>query len=136
MKDKAILIGWIIGLLLLISLIWILTAPLQSHYLLRTVNNILINNEDPRRLSEPVKQPRSKAEPLGYWFSISGSTDKMFVFGVFQDGILVPLGAIVSSNGSVKQLLPLSAHAVQSFEIIPKSILQMYVSRIEEGYKQ
>jgi hypothetical protein len=60
-------------------------------------------------------------------------TDKMFVFTVFQDGILIPLGAIVSSNGTVNEILPLSAHAVQVFDNFPKSVLQTYIDRIEDA---
>jgi len=136
MRDKAILFGWIAGLLLLISLLWIFTTPLQAHYLLRTVNNVLINNNDTRRLLEYLPNRQGKADLLGYWFSLNNSADKMFVFSVFQDGILVPLGAVVSSSGFVKEVMPLSAHAVQIFDVMPESILQMYVNRIEEGYRE
>ena len=59
------------------------------------------------------------------------STDKMFVFAVFKDGILVPIGAIISDNGKVNELIPLSAHAVQIMDDLPQSILQIYITRIE-----
>jgi len=131
LKDKAILIGWITGLLLLISILWVLTAQFQANNLLRTVNSVLISNEDPRRLSEYNHQKTAKADVLGYWYSLNNSNDKMFVFGVFQDGITIPLGAVVSPDGIVKEVMPLSAHAVQVFDNLPKSILQMYIKRIE-----
>lgn len=134
MRDKAILFGWIAGLLLLISLLWIFTTPLQAHYLLRTVNNVLINNNDTRRLLEYLPNRQGKADLLGYWFSLNNSADKMFVFSVFQDGILIPLGAIVTANGKVSEVIPLSVHATQIFKNLPKSILQIYINRIEEGY--
>jgi len=132
LKDKAILFGWIAGLLLLISILWILTSSVQSHNLLRTVNSVFINNEDSRRVSKFIQQKSSRADPLGYWYTMYNSTDKMFVFGIFQDGVLIPLGAILSEAGKVKEVLPLSAHASQIFENLPKSILQMYINRIEE----
>jgi hypothetical protein len=136
LKDKAILLGWITGLLLLISLLWIITQPVQSYYLMRTVNNVFINNNDTRRLSASVHAPFSqqrseKASLLGYWYSMHNTTDYMFVFAVFQDGIMVPLGAVVSPNGRVNEVIPLSAHAVYVFDRLPQSILQMYVTRIE-----
>jgi len=132
MKDKAILLGWITGLLLLISVLWISVQSVHAFNVLRAVNGVFINNDDSRRVSKYIHVKAGKAELLGYWYSMN-STDKMFVFTVFKDGILVPLGAIVSSDGTVSEILPLSAHAVQIFEGLPKSILKMYTGRIEEA---
>jgi len=136
MRDKAVLFGWIAGLLLLLSLIWIITQPLQTYYLLRTVNSVFINNNDSRRLSSHIRHKNTNAGLLGYWFSMRNSDNQMFVFTVFQNGILVPLGAIVSANGTIEEVIPLSAHAVQAFDALPESILQMYVSRIENAARR
>jgi len=130
-KDKAVLFGWVAGLLLLISLLVILTVPVQANYLLRNVNSVFMNNNDSRRLTAYIQQKPGKADPFGYWFSMLNSDNRMFVFSVFKDGILIPLGAVVSTNGTVEELIPLSAHAVQAFEALPESIIQMYVKRIE-----
>jgi len=134
MRDKALLLGWVTGLLLFISLLWIFTQPLQTHYLLRSVNSVFIGNNDPRRVSGHLKQKTGKSALLGYWFSMYNTTDNMFVFGVFQDGIMIPLGAVVSADGSVKEVMPLSAHASQVFGALPKSVLQMYINRIEGSF--
>lgn len=131
MKGKLILLGWIAGLLLLISVIWIFVQPSLAFNLMRTVNSVLINNNDPRRISTYLQAKPGKAEIFGYWYTIYNSTNKLFVFTTFRDGILVPLGAVVSSNGAVSEILPLSAHAAQIFDAMPKSVLQMYVDRIE-----
>ena len=121
MKDKAILFGWIAGLLLLISVLWILTQPLQTYYLLRTVNNVFINNNDPRRLSAFVQYRTPRAGLLGYWFLMHNSQNKMFVFTVFKDGILIPLGAVVSDYGIVEEVIPLSAHAAHVLNVSEQS---------------
>ena len=131
MKDKAVLFAWIAGLLLLISALWIFTQPLQTNYLLRTINNVLISNNDSRRLSAYMQKRAQEPGLFGYWYLMLNSTDQMFVFTVFQNGILIPLGAVVSANGTVEEIIPLSAHARQTFDELPESILQMYVSRIE-----
>jgi hypothetical protein len=133
MKDKAILLGWIIGLLLLISVLWISIQSVHAFYILRAVNGVFMNNDDSRRVSKFLHVKAGKAEALGYWYSMNDSADKMFVFTAFQDGILVPLGAIVSPDGNVGEILPLSAHAVQIFDRLPKSILQMHAGRIKEA---
>lgn len=130
-KDRVILFGWIAGLLIIISILWIFTRPVQTYYLMRSVNNVFINNGDSRRLYEFLPQKSGKAGLLGYWYSMRNSSDMMCVFTVFRDGILIPLGAIVSVHGNVQEIIPLSAHAVQIFENMPQSILQLYISRIE-----
>jgi len=132
-KDKVILFSWVAGLLILISVLWIFTQPLQSHYLMRSVNNVFINNNEIYRLSASIQKKYDKANLLGYWYSMQNTTDNMFVFAIFQDGILVPLGVIVSDDGIVKDIVPISAHAVQIFDSLPKSILQMYTVRIESS---
>jgi len=134
LKEKAILLGWITGVLLLISLLWILTSPLQSRYLLRTINTVLISNNDSRRVQSNFKIKPDKADLLGYWFLMYNSTDKMFVFTVFQDGILIPLGAVISDNGDINDVIPLSAHAAQIFNKLPDSVLKIYTQRIQAAY--
>jgi hypothetical protein len=135
LKDKAILLGWIFGLLMIISVIWIISQQAQAFNLLRTVNNVFINNDDLRRVSKYVPIKQGKASPLGYLYSMYNSSGYFFVFTVFQDGILVPLGAVISDNGSVEEIIPLSAHAVQIFDKIPISILQIHIRRIESTVK-
>jgi len=132
LKDRGILLAWVAGLLLLLTLIWILTQPVQANTLMRAVNSSLVNNDDSRRLGSFIPAKKGRAGLLGYWFSMYNSTDRMFVFGVFQNGILIPLGAIVSADNKAYEIIPLSAHAVQIFDEISESILQVYIGRIEE----
>jgi len=131
LKDKAVLLGWVAGLLAVIAAIWILTQTFQANNLLRTVNTVFINSGDSRRLLSYEGKSKEQTGLLGYWYSMYNSFDKFFVFTFFQDGILIPLGAVVSTNGTVQEVIPLSAHAMQTFEKIPNNILRIYVTRIE-----
>jgi len=137
-KDKMVLFGWITGILILISIIWISTQTIQTKYLIQSVNKMFVNINDSRRVTEYIPKKFSKIGLMGYWFSMSNTSSQMFVFTVFMDGILVPLGAFVSVNGNVEDIMPLSSHAVQVFESIPQSILQIYIERIEltTGYPE
>jgi hypothetical protein len=135
LKDRAVLLGWIAGLLIIISIIWFFSQPLQTHYLLRTVNSVLINNKDSRRVTGYLPVKSGQTGLLGFWYYMQNSSDLFFVFTVFHDGILVPLGAIVSANGSIEEIIPLSAHAVQIYDKIHDSVLQIYVRRIETTAK-
>ena len=130
-KDRAVLTSWVLVLLLLTCLIWVLTQPMQTNYLLRAVNNVFNNNNDTRRLSEYLPRKTKNPGLMGYWYSMNNTTDKMFVFAIFHDGILVPLGAVVSDDGFVKEVIPLSAHAVQIFNNLPENIIKIYIARIE-----
>ena len=132
-KDKLVLFCWITGLLLIISVFLIITQSVQAKHLMRTINSVFISNDDPRRVVSSITQKTGKADLMGYWYNFYNSQDKLFVFTVFQDGILVPLGAVVSYGGNVKEIIPLSAHARQIFENLPQSILQMHIKRIEDA---
>jgi hypothetical protein len=135
LKDKAILLGWIFGLLIITSVIWIVSQPAHAFNLLRTVNSVFINNGDSRRISKYIPVKQGITHPLGYLYSMYNSSKYFFVFTVFRDGILVPLGAVISDNGRVEEIIPLGAHATQIFNNIPESILQIHIRRIETTLK-
>jgi len=130
-KDKAILAAWITGIILLISMLWIFTQGVQASYLMRSVNKVFASNDDTRRAMAPIQQKSDSANMIGYWYSMINSTDKLFVFTVFNDGILVPLGAVVSEKGKVDEIMPLSEHAVYVFKALSEIVIQMYTNRIE-----
>jgi hypothetical protein len=131
LKDKAVLLGWIAGLLIIILVIWSFSQNIQSYNILKAVNNVFINNDDSRRLISYIPVNTNKTEIMGYWYLFNNSQEMMFVFNYFQDGILIPLGAVVSPDGNVIEIIPLSAHAIQVFDDLPQRILQMYIKRIE-----
>jgi hypothetical protein len=134
-KDKAISFCWIAGLLILIAMLWILSQPLMARYLLRTVNRAFINTGQPHRITSSLAPSRENSTLLGYWYSIVNSQDRMFVFTIMRDGILVPLGVIVSPEGDLKDMIPLSAHAMQIMDELPDKVQQIYASRIEKAAK-
>jgi len=134
-RDRLILAGWIVGLLAAITLLWALTRPLQARYLLKTVNRALVVSGDTRLLDAEIARPAGKSSLLGYWYSMYNSTQRMFVFGAIQDGILLPCGAVVSENDEVIEIIPLSAHAGQVLENMPQSVMLIYARRIETALR-
>jgi hypothetical protein len=134
-KNKAISFCWIAGLLIFIAMLWILTQPLMARYLLRTVNRVFINTGQPHRIASSLAPGRENSSLLGYWYSMVNSQDRMFVFTIMRDGILIPLGVIVSPEGDLKDMIPLSAHAMQIMDELPDKVQQMYASRIEKAAK-
>jgi hypothetical protein len=134
LKDRAIFCGWIAALLLAGGLVWVLTSGARERVLLKAINRALIQYEDPRRLGAPLPSPKipGKMPPLGSWFSLSPGSGRLFVFGLFREGMLLPCGALVSEEGRVEEVLPLSGGARQIFDRIPEGVFLPYIRRIEE----
>jgi hypothetical protein len=132
-KDWAVFLGWIGGLVLIGGIIWFLTQPLRAQVLMRSVNRALSFGEDQRRLQAalPLPRPSGSAAPQGNWYTLMNSRDSFFVFPIMRDGILILCGAQVSQTGKVVEIIPLSDHAKQVLKNIPEGIIQMYGRRIE-----
>ena len=132
LKDRAILAGWIAGLVLIASLLWSLSFPFRSFCLMRSTNKVLITMDDSRRLVAPLP-PSAGPVSLGCWYRLSGSDSGslFYVFALVQGGILVPCGAEISGKGEVLNIIPLGSHARQIMKRIPPGMIQMYIRRIE-----
>ena len=136
LKDKAILLGWITGLLLAAILLWALSFNFRSMRLMHTANRILVSMNDERRLAAPVSPPVAGPVPIGNWYRLAEPTDAdswFFVFVIMWNGILVPCGAQVNTDGQVTDILPLGSHAKKVIDRIPQGIMHMYINRIESA---
>ena len=133
LKDRLLLLGWIIGLALAAVLLWSLTFQFRSVCLMRSTNRVLASQEDLRSLSAPLPQPFASPVPLGCWYSIEDSSSLFFVFAILRDGILVPCGVEISERGEVTDLIPLGSHARKVIGRIPQGLIQVYLRRIESA---
>ncbi|MCL2762033.1 MAG: hypothetical protein FWD36_02345 [Treponema sp.] len=130
LKDRAVFLGWVAGLVLLASLLWSFSFPARAAGLMRVTNKALVAMDDERRLSAPLLH-RSTGQILGCWYSVHESDSLFFVFTIMREGILVPCGAEVSGKGEVVDIIPLGNHAKQALDRIPQNLIQIYVRRIE-----
>ena len=136
LKDRAIFLGWIAGLILASSLLWVLSYPFRATRLMHTTNRVLASMGDDRRLSAALPRQFARAAPLGCWYSLAGTSaapSLFFVFAILQNGILVPYGAEISVQGEVTSLVPLGNHARKNMDRIPPGLIQVYVRRIESA---
>ena len=133
LKDRAILLGWIVGLLLIPSLLWSLSFPFRATGLMRSANRILIAQNDERRLASPLSQQFAAPVPLGCWYRLANSNSLFFVFAILQDGILVPCGVEISDQGEATGFVPLGSHALKVIDRIPQGLIQVYLRRIESA---
>jgi hypothetical protein len=128
-KDGGIFMGWLAGLILIGCMMWVFTQPLRSTALMRSANRVLLEAQDPRRLGEPLPLAALSGTmaPIGTWYALTGSGDRAVVFSVIADGICASYIAMISNQGRVESLIPLSGH----LERLPREILRPYIRRIE-----
>jgi hypothetical protein len=133
LKNGAILLGWAGGIILAGTLLWALTQPLRDRALMRSVNRIFAAANESRRLAEVLPRPRVSGRnmPMGSWFALADSQERLFVFPVIRDGVMVPCAALIGAGGRVEQIIPLGEHAEQIMKRMPRGILDIYVRRIE-----
>jgi len=134
LKDRAILAGWIVGLVLAASLAWSLTFPFRLNALMHAANRALVAVEDTRRLYRPLPRASQTRELLGGWYAIAGSDSVFFVFAIMRDGVLVPYGAEVSGEGRIVEMIPLGHHARHASDRIPRGLIDVYARRIESAF--
>jgi hypothetical protein len=137
LKDRAILVAWIAGLVLITSLLWFLSFPFRSACLMNSTNKILasMNEADyskaPRILSAPLLRPFSGSAALGCWYRLADSNSLFYVFVLMHGGILVPCGVEISEKGVIGEIIPLGSHARQVMGRIPQNLIKVYAQRIE-----
>ncbi|MDR1287709.1 MAG: hypothetical protein LBK08_08895 [Treponema sp.] len=137
--DAAVFLGWIAGLFLAGFLLWSLTQSVRDRSFLRTVNRVLIQRGEMRRLRAPLPpsgQRRGSGLP-GTWYSLADSADSadsdgaVFVFSVMGEGIMTPYAAFLGPGGKVDEIVPLSVHAEQFMPRFRKGLMEIFIHRIE-----
>ena len=136
LKDRAIFVGWVAGLVLIASLLWSLSFPFRAFCLMRSTNKIFITMDDSRRLTASIPPSAAGTVSLGCWYRLSGSASNgslFYVFALAQGGVLVPCGVEISEKGEALDIIPLGNHARQIMSRIPHGLIQRYVRRIESA---
>ena len=141
-KDAAILIGWIAGLVLIAGLCWFLTQPLRSVYLLNAVNRVLAQSGDSRRLGErmPPGAVEAGLSRMGSWYTMRESSLRLagnvpagrraLVFTFIGEGTFFPCVAMVA-GGKVEEFIPLGSHGEKMLKRVSPGVLRIYARRIE-----
>ena len=139
LKDRAILVAWIAGLVLVASLLWFLSFPFRSACLMNATNKILASMDNdgsgapPKLLSAPLLRPFRGPASLGCWYRVADSNSLFYVFVLMNGGILVPCGAEITEEGELGGIIPLGSHARQVMGRIPPNLIQVYAQRIESS---
>jgi hypothetical protein len=103
------------------------------------VNRFLEDREDPRRLEAPLSQrelrgalPRGR-NVRGVWYSLRDGEGWTLVFSLMAEGLRVPCAAMVSPEGLVEELIPLTLAGEEALSRLSPGITGAYIRRIEGG---
>jgi len=133
-KDTLILLAWITSILIIANVCWYTTQGLRDRLTIRAVNRVFIQTGDSRRLLEPTS-PEWKASLLtGTWFTMQDETPvrkKALVFSFIGEGTFFPCIAVMTQDGKVADIIPLSSHGEKVLKRISPGILRLYTKRIE-----
>ena len=133
-KDTAILVGWIAGLILIAGLCWVLTQPVRNRFLLKAVNQVLEQSGDSRRLGAELSPGTLKPGFLGMgvWYTMNNPAEKKaLIFLFIGEGTFFPCAAVVASDGRVEEFIPLNSHGEKMIKRISPEVLKLYTRRIE-----
>ncbi|MFP3089817.1 hypothetical protein LQZ21_05770 [Treponema sp. TIM-1] len=128
-KEPGVLGAWLLGIFLLGGLLWYGTRDARATMMIRSVNRILAAREDPRRLGEPLF-PWVTPEQ-GSWFSLADAEGRAVVFSIITDGAFVPFAAMVSPEGRVEELVPLTGNSIRMADRLSQETIAVYIRRIE-----
>jgi hypothetical protein len=135
LRDGAICIGWIGGLILAGGLCWFLSQPLRSDLLMKAVNRVFIQTGDSRRLTSaiPLEELKPEALRMGTWYamSFSGEGNRAVVFNFIGEGNFFPCVAEINQEGMVEEIIPLNSHGERIFRRLSPGSVQIYKRRIE-----
>ena len=132
LKDGAILLGWIAGLVIVASLIWFPTQPFRSGLLLKNVNRVLEEYGDNRRLGESVSPgwyTMTRTDPAAAGSFYEGR--KIYIFTFIGEGTFFPCAAVVAPGGTVEEFIALNNYGGKILKQIPPEVLKIYTRRIE-----
>ena len=138
-KDAAIFVGWIAGLVLIAGLCWFLTQPVRSKILSRAVNQVLEQSGNSYVLGGEVSPGALKpgVSKMGSWYTMvrSGQAGaegtRAFIFVFIGEGTFFPCAARVAPDGKVEEFIPLSSYGEKVIKRVPSEILKLYARRIE-----
>jgi len=143
-RDTLKLFGWIASILIIAGLCWILTQPVRIRFLTRSVNRVLEQYGDYRRVGELSSPAGGTSLIGGSWHTIIEALKpgvfpdenfphgtKAFIFSFVAEGTFFPCVAIVDPEGKVQEFIALNAHGKKILTQISSGILKLYIRRIE-----
>ena len=135
LRDLGILLGWIAALIFAGGLLWVLTQPVRAGLLLRSANRVLAFTQEPYRLESAIPPwgVTGRVSQLGVWYTLVNTGGRGVIFPMIINGSSASFLAILSPEGSVDSLVPLSGNSVKAFKELSPAVRSMYIRRLEES---
>ena len=127
-KDSMIILGWVSGLIILAGLCWYFAQPVKTRFLVNSVNQILEQSGDTRRVLNTIPRENSRGNGLGRWYNFSDGT-RVYIFTFIGDGLFFPCAAVMKADGRVEEFIPLGRHSTRMFQRISSEIIDIYSER-------
>ena len=126
-------LAWFLGPLILGAFCWILSQPIRNRGMIRQVNQVLSMDGMPYRLEGAIAPwgMKGQAMQVGTWYRVVNSETWAVVFSIFQGGVNGSFLALISPEGAVDSLIPLSAVSLRMLDQLSQGVLELYTRRIE-----
>jgi hypothetical protein len=135
-KQWGLFAAWMGAFMLAGILLWGLTGNIRSQVMMSSVNSLLARSDSPYRLDRQIGalgRP-GRAMQMGSWFTLKNSSNRAVVFPLIAGTNIAAVLVLLSPEGKVESLVPLSINAAQLFERLPAGAIQLYIRRAEEAH--
>jgi hypothetical protein len=135
LREWGVIFAWIAGIVLIQALLWIFTGNIRERRCIQVVNRILAEKNDPGRIRRiQSKEDRSAlSEAFVHWYEFENGEGRAAVFSVLSGGVPASCLAVISDDGKVTGIIPLSSHSARVLEHMPSGILSIYQRNLESG---
>ena len=134
LSETSIFAIWIVILMLTGALLWGFTTDMRNDIMAKTINKILDEAGEQRRLETAVSTwhiPGNLTQ-FGTWYMMT-SHENAVLFSIITEGIFLPCLAIINNDGNLGALIPLTVNADRVISRMDPGHLRIWVDRIEKN---
>jgi hypothetical protein len=130
-KTAGLWAAWAAGIFLLSGLLWLFTQNVREARLINTANKSLESQGYEFRVEKSPAERNGRLALLGYRLVLADTGETCVIFSMFSGGIPASCLAVLSEEGAVREMVPLSRHGQKILGRMPTDILNIYKHRIE-----
>ncbi|MDR2795108.1 MAG: hypothetical protein LBB47_00175 [Spirochaetaceae bacterium] len=134
LSETSIFAIWVAMLMLAGVLVWGLTTGLRNDIMAKTVNKILDESGEERKVVAAISTwhiPGSVTQ-FGTWYTMT-SRENAVLFSIIIEGIFSPYLAIINDDGGLSALIPLTVNADRAVSRMNPGYLNIWIDRIEKN---
>jgi hypothetical protein len=134
LSETSIFAIWMVMFVLTGVLLWGLTGNLRNDITARTINKILDEEGEERKIVAAISTWHipGNVTQFGTWYTMT-SQENAVLFSFIVDGIFSPCLAIIDNDGSLSALIPLTVNADRAVSRMNPGYLRIWIDRIEKN---